>query len=111
MSDYKKKTYVGKSKAKSQNTNFGLILKLGFHAETLIAFAKEHANAAGYLNLDIVPRREPDQYGNDYSVALNDWKPDSSEARQAQPETRLAAPKAEKPSEDQSPKDDSDLPF
>jgi Leu/Phe-tRNA-protein transferase len=36
------KTYVPKSKAKSVETKFGNVLKLGFQVEALIAFAKQH---------------------------------------------------------------------
>jgi hypothetical protein len=79
------KTYVPKSKAKVQKTTFGDILKLGFHAETLAAFCKQHQNEAGYINLDIVPRRETDAYGNTHSVVLNDWKPDASRRQEPRP--------------------------
>lgn len=95
------KTYVPKSKAKVQPTNFGDILKLSFHASTLIAFVNEHANAAGYINLDIVPRRETDQYGNTHSVTLNDWKPDANRSQPRQ--ERPASAAAEQPEETNVP--------
>ena len=101
------KTYVPKSKAKVQPTSFGDVLKLGFHAETLAAFAREHANAAGYINLDIVPRRETDAYGNTHSVVLNDWKPDASKPKDA-PAAKRDTADVKQPT---PPESDSDVPF
>lgn len=75
MSD---KIYVPKSKAKAVTTKFGQVLKLGFQSEALIEFVKANTNQAGYVNIDIVPRKEADQYGNTHSCVLNNWKPDAS---------------------------------
>lgn len=69
------KTYIPKSKAKVQPTSFGDVLKLGFHASSLIAFIQANTNQAGYINIDIVPRRQADDYGNTHSCVLSDWKP------------------------------------
>ncbi|MDE2097630.1 MAG: hypothetical protein KGL39_10315 [Patescibacteria group bacterium] len=80
------KTYVPKSRAKAKQTKIGQVLRLGFHAKTLSDFSNQHANQAGYINLDVVPRREPDQYGNTHSVVLNDWKPDASKSNPASPQ-------------------------
>jgi hypothetical protein len=71
------RAYVPKSNARVQKTNFGDILKLGFNAESLIDFIKQHTNDRGYINFDVMPRKETDQYGNSHSVVLNEWKKDN----------------------------------
>lgn len=68
------KTYVPKSSAKLRQTKIGDIITLGFNVAELVTFAQKHANEKGYINLDIVPRRTPDER-NTHSVVLNDWKP------------------------------------
>ena len=68
------KTYV-KGSAKLRTTNFGDVIKLGFKVEDLVAFVREHANAKGYINLDVVPRKEVGQYGDTHSIVLDDWQP------------------------------------
>ena len=103
MNERKQKVYVPKSKAKSQQTTFGDVIKLGFHADSLIAFIKEHQNDRGYINLDVVPRREVDQYGNSHSVQLNDWTP-NKDGQQA------AAPAKAKPASEPQ-QDTSEIPF
>ena len=68
------KTYV-KGSAKLRQTNYGPILKVSLKADDLIAFAKQHANQRGYLNLDIVERKEVGQYGDTHSIVLDDFVP------------------------------------
>jgi len=101
MNDKQPRIYIPKSKAKTVKTSFGDILKLGFHAQSLIEFVQKHANQAGYVNFDVVPRKETDQYGNTHSVILNDWKPEST-ARQPITQKTLAT---------KSDDDDSSVPF
>lgn len=66
------KTYL-KASAKARDTQFGQIIKIGVKAEDLITFAREHANSRGYLNLDIVARKEVGTYGDTHSVVLDDY--------------------------------------
>lgn len=80
------KTYVPKSNAKVKPTQYGDVMKLGFHSESLVAFINQHTNEKGYINLDIVPRQKVDDYGNTHSVVLNDWKPNGQTERQATPQ-------------------------
>lgn len=114
------KTYVPKSSAKlrckdsvasdhvigvfrNQPAGSKLILALSFKAEDLIAFAKKHANEKGYLNLCVTARREDGQYGDQFCVWLNDWKPQTREqvnqgtAREAiaNPQSRGPIPEAD----------------
>jgi|TARA_R110000824_G_scaffold88190_3_gene216960 hypothetical protein len=76
------KIYVPKTSAKKvEFSNGGSLLRLGFHAETLIAWLQEqaetgeHVNARGYLSLVVSERRQPSEYGDTHSVSLDTWKP------------------------------------
>jgi len=114
MSDERKqRTYVPKSKAKVVETQFGTIIKLGFNADVLINFVRENTNAAGYFNMDIVPRRQTDEYGNSHSCVLNDWKPDPN-APKKEPYQKQAGGGSAKhslPPENDGPPESGDVPF
>ena len=56
-------------------SNGGSVINVGVKAEDLIAFAKQHANAKGYVNLVIQERREAGKYGDTHSVALDTYEP------------------------------------
>jgi hypothetical protein len=110
------KTYVPKSSVKE--TVFpdgGKLLKIGFHAETLAEFVKNHANEKGYVNFVITRRREVGQFGETHSVTLDTWKPDgrasgratnAAEGQQTEAQRLLAerrgksAPASEEPDDD-----------
>lgn len=62
------------AKGKTFN-NGGSIIKLGVKVEDLIAFAKQHANDRGYVNLVIQQRREVGNYGDTHSVVLDTYEP------------------------------------
>ena len=74
MADKRDKVFLNCS-AKARQTPFGEVITLGIKRETLIAFANENANANGYVNLNIKPRREVGQYGDTHSVQLDTWEP------------------------------------
>ena len=59
--------------AKARQTQYGEFLNLGFKVADLIAFAQEHANERGYLNLTVAPRKEPGKYGDTHSVTLDTY--------------------------------------
>lgn len=90
------KTYVPKSKAKVIPTQYGDMMKLGFHASTLIEFIKANTNNAGYFNLTVSERREPDQYGNTHSICLDTWVPNGD---RKPPTNQPALPKTDAPTE------------
>lgn len=73
------------------------LMKFSFSADKMLAFIRQHANARGYINLCISPRREPGQYGDTHTCWLDTWEPDKG---------RAAKPKAPAPS---AP--DDDVPF
>lgn len=103
------KQYVPKSKAKSHRFSDGNeIIRLGFHAASLIDFIKANTNGAGYINLVVSPRRETDQYGNTHSVYLDTWKP-KQQGGQPAPAKREPS----KPASDEPPPttEDDDVPF
>jgi hypothetical protein len=55
--------------------NGGSLLSVGVKADDLIAFAKQHANGRGYVNLVIQERREVGQYGDTHTVSLDTYEP------------------------------------
>lgn len=67
--------YVPKCSAKARQTPYGEKLNLSFKVEDLLAFAKQHANAKGYLNLTVSQRKEPGKFGDTHSVKLDTWEP------------------------------------
>lgn len=80
------KIYVPKSSVKTRETSFGDVLRLNFNVKALGEFLreqKEHINAAGYVTLDIVPRKEKGQFDETHNVLLDTWKPDASKAKSA----------------------------
>lgn len=89
------KTYL-KASAKARDTQFGEVIKLGVNVEELIKFAKAHANDRGWLNLDIVRRKETGPYGDTHSVVLDDYMKGSGQIA---------------PSTHSGPVDGSDIPF
>ena len=97
--------YVPKSKAKAVETSFGQVIKLGFDAEVLIGFITQNKNERGYINFDVTPRKQADDYGNTHSVVLNDWKPDANYTPKAK-----AAPAPAKAPVKSAPESDS-VPF
>ncbi len=102
--------YVPNSSAKEVITSFGQIINLSFKAEALGAFVKQHKNEKGYINLQVVPRRETSQHGDTHSVKLNNWKPDQASATATAKPT--AKPSAKPKAPDGPSADDSDdIPF
>lgn len=104
--------YVPKSSAKAKETSFGEVFKLGFHVDTFIEFAQEHKNEGGYINLDMVPRREVGERGDTHSLKLDNWKPDNvkSGGAKAKPAAAKSAakPKAKPPADEAA---EEDIPF
>lgn len=92
------KTYL-KCSAKARDTQFGQVIKLGIKVDDFIAFARQHVNDRGYLNLDIMPRKEQGQYGDTHSVALDDYVKGSGQS--------APSPRADH----SAPVTDSDIPF
>lgn len=66
------KTYL-KCSAKLKANDYGQRLLIGVKADDIIAFAREHQNERGYLNLVVTERKSPSQYGDTHSVYLDTW--------------------------------------
>lgn len=62
------KKYIGWS-AKAVTTQFGEILNLSLKLEDM----QEIANDRGYVNMSVMKRREPGQYGDTHYVVENDY--------------------------------------
>lgn len=70
------KVYVPRSSAKQITFQSGkTIMKVSFHAQTMIDFLKQHANEKGYVNLGLSERKEPGKYGDTHCLWLDTWKP------------------------------------
>ena len=76
MNDQKPKTYLNcQAKEFTFPNTGGTIINIGVRAEELIAFAHQHGNPRGYVNLTISKRREVGQYGQTHSVYLDTYEP------------------------------------
>ena len=75
------KIYVGKGKQQFDNLVRASICLTDLPAE----FINEY-NGKKYISLDIVTRREADEYGNSHYITVNTYKPDGSKSAPAQTE-------------------------
>lgn len=72
MSD---KTYINGLFIKSKETKFGEVVSVSINAKTLIEELNKHTNAKGYVNIDLLRRKEADSRGNTHYAVLNEWQP------------------------------------
>lgn len=72
MSD---KTYINGLFIKSKETKFGEVVSVSINAKTLIEELNKHTNAKGYVNIDLLRRKEADKNGNTHYAVLNEWQP------------------------------------
>ena len=80
MSDNK---YFGNCKAVTFNVNGEKRSKLRVglnrdHLNEMLSLCNER----GWLNLDIIKRQQPSQYGDTHSIKHDNWQPDTTQARQ-----------------------------
>ena len=73
------KTYVGS--AKHIKTQHGGMLKVSFNRDDLKKL-EAALNGAGWVNLNVSKRREPSQYGQTHSIAIDDWTPKKDQGMQ-----------------------------
>jgi hypothetical protein len=66
-------------------TNGGHKLRVGVNVAKLVAFLNEHVNDKGFVNLEILERRETSQYGETHYAALDTWKPKDKPATPQSP--------------------------
>lgn len=73
------KQYCGSGKRKDFD-NGGYIIKVGLRVSDL-----PQPNEKGYVNIVVAPRLKPDQYGNDFSVYVDTWKPEKKQEVEPEP--------------------------
>lgn len=78
------KIYVGTGYV--AELEWGKIVKLGISEEGLDKM-KEHLSD-GWVNLDVVPKKEPKNDKNTMSVSINTWKPDKDKGSAKSPEDK-----------------------
>jgi heme-degrading monooxygenase HmoA len=71
------KTYINGLFIKSKQTTFGEVVSVSINAKTLIEELNKHTNAKGYVNIDLLRRKEADKQGNTHYAVLNEWQPKS----------------------------------
>lgn len=71
------KNYIGGS-AKAITTQYGEMMNLSLKLEDM----QEIANDKGYVNMTVMKRREPGQYGDTHYVVENDYQ----KTRESSPE-------------------------
>lgn len=83
------KKYIGGS-AKAVSTQYGEILNLSLKIEDMQAIANEK----GYVNMTVLKRKEPGQYGDTHYVVENDYQKNREEGASNQapagPSTKAA---------------------
>jgi hypothetical protein len=67
------KTYINGIFIKKIQTSFGDILKCSVKAESFIEEIKKHTNEKGYVNFDLMQRKESDKQGNTHYAVLNTY--------------------------------------
>lgn len=82
------KKYIGGS-AKAVSTQYGEILNLSLKLEDMQAIANEK----GYVNMTVLKRKEPGQYGDTHYVVENDYQKnrDANGGAPAGPSTKSVA--------------------
>ncbi len=109
MSD---KTYVGSGK--EITTQFGKILKMSF-SEKDVTTLKDKLNENGWVNVDILPRREPSERGATHYGVVNEWKPQPQDGGgESAPAPKKTEAKEESSSEAKNDAEEvsaEDLPF
>jgi len=69
------KTYFKCSAKQRTFPSGGSVINIGMKVDELIAFAKQHQNQGGYLNLVLAERREEGKYGDTHYVYLDTYTP------------------------------------
>lgn len=64
------KIYVGN--AKTRTSQYGEFLTWSVKLEEL----EKYVNEKGYVSIVLNKLKEPDKFGNDYSIAINEFKPE-----------------------------------
>lgn len=65
--------------ARGKKTMYGT--KISVNVEKFIEELKSNKNEAGYCNIVVKDRKEPDKYGNNIYLMLDTFKPDPTKAK------------------------------
>lgn len=71
--DYEKTIFCGSGK-KISDTLVSMSIRVSDLPKEWI---KESKNGKSYIRLDLVKRKEPDEWGNTHFIKVNVWKPES----------------------------------
>lgn len=82
MSEQKQRTYVNGVFVKTQKTAYGDIIKMSCKVEDVVAFLQQHQNN-GWVDIDLLQKKEVDAKGRTHTAVLNDWKPTGQPVAQA----------------------------
>jgi hypothetical protein len=85
------KKYVGNSR--NQQGKFGEIQKISFSRKDL-QLMMDSLNDKGYINLNRIEKKEPDQWGNTHYLVIDEWKPsqEKKESKQSQSDENFEMP-------------------
>jgi hypothetical protein len=102
------KKYVGNSR--NQQGKYGEIQKISFSRKDL-QLMMDNLKEKGYINLNRIEKKEPDQWGNTHYLVIDEWKP-SGQQYNVPAERKTAADNVRKEVAQQLPNnDDNLLPF
>ena len=105
------KTYAP-GQAKERQTPFGPVVRWGVKVDDLVAFVKQHVNDRGYINLEIIPRKEQGRFGETHSVILDDFQPQTGAGARRDDERRNGpARPVQSQGYGSGPVTDDDIPF
>ena len=68
------KVYINGIFIKEKETKFGKIIACSVKADSFIEEIKKHTNAKGYVNFDLLQRKEADKNGNTHYAVLNTFQ-------------------------------------
>lgn len=73
---------------KEAKNQFGSYLRVGFNAQKMIDFIQTNVTEGGFINLDIIRRKEEGRFGETHTAVLNTWKPSKDVRPQQDPAVR-----------------------
>lgn len=73
------KVYANGIFFKTLDTEYGAILKASISVNDFVEFLKENQDE-GWVNIDILERREVSDKGHTHYSVLNQWKPDAKKS-------------------------------
>lgn len=69
---------------KEVETKFGKIIKLSFNIQVFAEFCRTNMNDKGYINIDVLPRKEAGKFGDTHYGVLNTYKKEEKPKEETQ---------------------------